>query len=543
MASNSEPLGPDFPKRRWKDILWAVQPPSPDVAGWMDWATGILFLNSQVESAEHLERILNGERTNDVRELLSTITHENVHFLQMVTTGYMYRWVCRLYGLLVTAMNPLKQELTGYIDNPDPRMLLKLEQQIRDADRLALRDHLARVDHPGPNGITVRDLLEAHALLVEKKSHWQNLNAAGYLQMLNDEAPAQEYRAAYDLARFRLNDEAAFAWFPLVASLCLGAEDPPSAFDAVVDEMARWDLPGQISEESRRQTVGKVIAAVPDMIASVEGDKTPLHPLYTPAVLAIQKRCDQGFKMPEFYADPVNKMELILTDIVRPMVFRANAKDQFAIWVPPAFDQKMIPAFLIYSVLSSRVLGADLSETHARARVPGYEWMARLEPGVTSIESGPIELESGYSGQFDPLNPDNVPDELRGKLCALWGRCLISFGVDGDEPLWTRPQIRRFIASVYRSNPAFPVYFCMLPAFGMFQLWLGSLADPAAFPNHGTALDLDLGHASVIGLLTESIGAIEDMAEKLNIPARPLIQSLLTPYPRDAAVQICSRFR
>jgi hypothetical protein len=504
----------------------------------MDWATGLLYLNREVEDGAHFEKILNREQTNETRELLSTITHENVHFLQIVTTGYMYRWVCRLYGLLVNAMKPMKQELLGYLDNPDPRVLLKLDQQIQDSDQLSLRNHLAQLDHPGANGITVRDLVEGHALLVEKKSHWQNLSATGYFQMLTEEAPAPEYRAAYDLARFRLNDEAAFAWFPLIVSLCLGTEDPPAAFDAVVDEMARWDLPVGSSEEARLEVIEKIIAVVPAMIQPVAGDTTPVHPLYTPVVLAIQSRCDEGFRMPEYYADPVNKIEPILKDVLRPVAFRANEKDQFAIWVPPSFDQKMIPVLLIYSVFSSRVLGAGLSAAKNTTRDQSFEWMAQLTPGVTSLEISGVELQRGNSGTLEPLNPDGASGELRRKLSGLWGRCVISFDLEGDDPLWTRQQIRDIIAAAHRSNPGFPAYFCMLPAFGMFKLWFGSLADPAAFPNGGTAFDL--GHASVVSLLTESIDAIQDMADELNVSARPLIQSLLTPYPRDVAMQICS---
>jgi hypothetical protein len=197
VANDLGPIGTDVPKRRWKDILGAVQAPPNEVCGWMDWATGILYLNSQVESREHSEKLLNGERTDDVRELIATITHENVHFVQTVTTSYMYRWACQLYDRLITAMKPLRQELLGYIDNPDPRTLLRIEQQVRDADRRELRNHLAQLDRRGPNGIAVRDLLESHAFLVERKTHWQGFDTLEYLQMLNDDAPAPEYRAAF----------------------------------------------------------------------------------------------------------------------------------------------------------------------------------------------------------------------------------------------------------------------------------------------------------------------------------------------------------
>lgn len=534
MANELGSVGSDLPKRRWKDILWAIQAPPDEVAGWMDWATGILYLNSQVEGPEHYETLMNGERTDDVRELLETITHENVHFVQMVTTGYMYRWACRLYDRLVKAMKPLKRELIRYIDNPDPRSLQGIEQQVLDSDRLQLRNHLAQLDRPAQNGISVRDLLESHAFLVEKKSHWRDLNGAGYLQMLNDDAPGPEYRAAYDLARFRLGDGATFAWFPLIVSLCLGAEDPPGAFDVVVGEMATWSL-SQDPQEFDSPTIRKIVATVPGMIGP-DKETVSVHPLYTPAVLAIQDKCAHGFNMPEFYADPANKIGSIMNDIIRPMVFRANAKDQFAVWVPPEFDRKMVPVLLIYSVLASRMFGADLFEGVDRTRVSGYEWTALMPPELMFLEITPDQLQCCDVEPFNRFVLGETADGLSCEICALWGRCLITFDVDGDAPIWTRDDVRRFIATIQHSNPAFPAFLSMNPEFGMFRVWFGSLADPSAFRNQGRGLDL--GHASVMEHLTESIGSIEDTAEALGFQARPLIQSLLTPYPRDFAVQI-----
>jgi hypothetical protein len=85
------------------------------------------------------------------------------------------------------------------------------------------------------------------------------------------------------------------------------------------------------------------------------------------------------------------------------------------------------------------------------------------------------------------------------------------------------------------------IWLCMNPPFGMFQVWFGSLADSSAFLNQGRALDL--GHASVMEHLSESIDAIRETAETLGLQAqaRPLIQSFLTPYPRDFAVSIVER--
>ena len=117
-----------------------------------------------------------------------------------------------------------------------------------------------------------------------------------------------------------------------------------------------------------------------------------------------------------------------------------------------------------------------------------------------------------------------------------WGRCLVSFDLEGDEPMWARPEVRRFIAAVHRSNPAFPVYLVMQPAFGMFHLWFGSLADPAALGDQGRFLNLN--HPSVVNQLIHSISAIHTMMEELGFQSRPVLQALLTSYPRGLAERV-----
>jgi hypothetical protein len=60
----------------------------------------------------------------------------------------------------------------------DPRKLLAIGAKVDTAHREALGRHLARLDRRGPNRISVRHLLERHALVAEQKIHWQGLDAA-----------------------------------------------------------------------------------------------------------------------------------------------------------------------------------------------------------------------------------------------------------------------------------------------------------------------------------------------------------------------------
>ena len=257
--------------------------------------------------------------------------------------------------------------------------------------------------------------LEAHAYLVEKKSHWVDLDSLGYLHMLNEGAPGPEYRHAYDLARFRLGDSVAFAYFPLIASLALCAADPSLAFDILITEVARSSLP-PTPGASDYPTVQKLATdTVPNLVGTSAEvyERTGLtHPIYTAALKAINDASYQGFSVLDFFADPANRLESIVTDGVRPMVFRANAEDQFPIFVPPKLSQGLVLAQVLYSVLASRVLGPQAYEASQRSEADGYDWLALVPPDLLDFPIEPTQLYSGELGVFDHLKPGEHPGGL-----------------------------------------------------------------------------------------------------------------------------------
>jgi hypothetical protein len=267
-----------------------------------------------------------------------------------------------------------------------------LEQVVTDVWRL-----LDGIDpfrkSPGANAVTVRALLESHAFLVEKISHWQGLDAPGYLQMLMDESACPEYRLPYDLARLRLGDGAAYAYFSLIVCLSLCDEDPPRAFDVLIDEMATWTL-SQRPETIDSDFASRVAALLPASIGSAAevADRARLaHPFYEAGLLAINESCSRGFHVLKFFTDPAKEMGIIVDDVLRRMVFRANSKEQFCINVPPRFDRNMTDVSLIYSVFSSRVLGTASASILARpATRPAMNGWLTSRPNSSKLRSNPI---------------------------------------------------------------------------------------------------------------------------------------------------------
>jgi len=321
----------------------------------------------------------------------------------------------------------------------------------------------------------------------------------------------------------------------MIVALCLCAQDPPRAFDAVIDQMARWPL-SRAPDEIDVKTSQKIAGMVPDFIGSSAevAERTRLeHPFYTVAVRKINDRCSEGFNILEFFGNPLEEMGKVIDDTIRPMAFRASAKEQFTIFIPKNFEQKDFQVLVLYSVLASRVLGSELLESGHRADAAGNEWMAKLLPDLLEISIEPGQLRSLDIGLLDQLHPEKAPNEWREQLAGRWGRCLLTFDLECAEALWTRQDVRDFVARLAQTNPAFPAYLCMRPPFGMFMVWFGSLVDRAALKG----LQLDLLDPSVIALVATSIDAIQRMTGKLGANARPLIQSLLTPYPPEVTEQ------
>ena len=73
--------------------------------------------------------------------------------------------------------------------------------------------------------------------------------------------------------------------------------------------------------------------------------------------------------------------------------------------------------------------------------------------------------------------------------------------------------------------------------FGPVMLvWFGALADPAAFHDNSRALNLK--HPSVVNRVTQTLQAVHKMIDDLGFQSRPVLQALLTPYPRELADKV-----
>src|SRR3974390_1032625 len=171
----------------------------PDGWAYLDWITGMIRIDSNRTDWERLkEKVPPNKRltahmlTEDELTLLETFTHEMVHYLQLCTTGYLYRLARDLLAVLAE-LPP-----ASTIDDVPEADLTRAAGRLR-----AIKEE--RLCAPGKRGLAVISLVESAAFLVQKRTHY-DLTPADYEAALVG-WPAM-YRAGYDIAREHLGDEA-----------------------------------------------------------------------------------------------------------------------------------------------------------------------------------------------------------------------------------------------------------------------------------------------------------------------------------------------
>jgi hypothetical protein len=296
-----------------------------NATGCLEWVSGLIFVNSTRAEWEAFSPGHDNPFDFDRGQLKRTIVHETFHFYQIATTGYLYRFVVQLFGLL--------QEWMGEGASRDERLKAVGEGQPISAPH-GFEAVLACLDAPGPRGLTVRGIVESAAYLYEFRAEYPTFGPKAYVEQLAVEDPGMEYRVGYDLAASVLGGAAFDALLP-VALIALCFEDPPRAFVTALETIAN---------SSRSRPVPDTLAGIRWLASSLPDDMPRLgsaaevaldssgrvqaqHPIYLEAVLHLN-----GDRIPGgpllFMVDPA-RMLASLDQLMRPMCLRERA-----IWLP-----------------------------------------------------------------------------------------------------------------------------------------------------------------------------------------------------------------
>ncbi|MFD5861963.1 hypothetical protein [Streptomyces chartreusis] len=533
---------------RWKDLLWCVQAP-PSTAAWLDWPTGLVHINAtkaEWDAAAAASTGSNAPGAHPEWELLAqSLSHENVHFMQCVTTGYMYRWALEHFRLLADGLSELGYPFAEVGDAK--KALLAATEFVSRGTAEALRGHTDKLNIRGPYGLTVRHLVEAHALVLEQLIHTEPVDAQILLQRLDAVSPNADYRLAYDLCRFWLGSGRAFDLFPALVTVSLCTDSPPQAFVrllAAADAHGLSDDAGEnidiIHRMADEVTNDLLIGSAVEVWSERDGE----HPVYGPAVRRLNELAGTGdFSIRAFMADPVSSIEALVDEVVRPTLFRPSEDGVFAIQLPTKIFERgkkaeeEMQVLLLVSALGNRIHQIAHEETEGEKwSVPELFWLCEAVPNIRLLEIGNEWLQDAEKETLTALlDVHRIPPEKRQQTVGIWGCCVLDFPT---ARMGTSPRdanVRRFVRVLHSRLPSFPMYLEFTDSMGMFFLWFGALADSDAWVG---AAQLDISHPSVVLRVGEAVACMREVGRMLEYDVTPQVDRILSPYPPELSREV-----
>ncbi|MFH2047413.1 MAG: hypothetical protein ABIK92_19975 [Pseudomonadota bacterium] len=303
----------------------------PEVAGYLEWGSGILRVNCSFEDWEFINNHPAGTRSFATRSIMATLTHETFHFLQICTSGFLYSFACQYFDLM---RKYIKQEAGYPLTDEKIKAFLKNPSGVTDD----IINHISVLDRPGSSGVTVRDIVESAAYLYEHKTHYIDLDIAGYEKFLSQDLPPKEYYHAFHKAKEILG-KTAFDNFLFAAFISLCFSRPEVVFDDVLKKIADHkliyrddnDIPKFINAIQSLFSVHSALGSAAE-VALRKGSQF-WHPVYNNAILSLNETATQ-YSPIALVVDPnAMTIEAALSN-VRPTVFNKNY-----ILIPKSFEK------------------------------------------------------------------------------------------------------------------------------------------------------------------------------------------------------------
>src|SRR5439155_15700726 len=148
----------------------------PDGWAYLDWVTGIVRINCGKDEYLGLKAktevdFQQGRVSSEQQRLLETVTHEVTHYFQVCTTGYLHRLVRELTNALLDTL-------------PEVMDVDQLPEEALMAAGRRLNEIKQRLTVAGPRNLTILDLIEGAAFLIQKRYHFPKLTGLGYADLL-----------------------------------------------------------------------------------------------------------------------------------------------------------------------------------------------------------------------------------------------------------------------------------------------------------------------------------------------------------------------
>lgn len=337
------------------------------VLGYLEWASGILFVNATYDEFKGATSGSLGQPlTPRQRYLLQTITHESYHFAQVVTTGFFFRFACQALKCVSGILRPPldADRVESLLATPPPMS----EEYI---------DLVATLDAHSGDNLTNRAVIESSTIFFEHREHLRGLDHDSYLKLLRVRIPlrSSEYRIAYEIATDVLGPQAFDAFLP-VSFIALCFDSPPDAFRGALTALRRNGSPREWTLRIVQQVFESIGSSHRPLGSAVEVMETGLnHPIYSAVVMALNDNSGKVSPIEMMIRPDRNTLDYYLP-IVRPTLFRKGVlhiPKAFSDRYPQSSASEVISAIAILGALSMRI-GFD--ESFSKYRViaeEGYE--------------------------------------------------------------------------------------------------------------------------------------------------------------------------
>lgn len=516
------------------ELLWPIVP-TGDVAGSLDWFTGVLALDVAHEVWRNPETA--------PRELVEaahlTFSHEFFHFVQLTTMGFLHRWAARLYHLVLPAFERTKDpqgRVFGQSFAVLKAMIREGSTRLTADERHSLEQHFSVLDTPSACGLTIRAVFEGQAYFAERTANYQIQRPSDWTPHLKA-APDPIYRIAFDFLAFAADYSLAYEWFSLMAAVSLCSERPADSFERLAITLGQADAAQTIwrdlqSDGARLQFLQGLIpdAACASPLEWVAQPQA-LHPMLAKAVEKLADATNEKrFDPVSLFAHPGSGLlRLAESDVIEvPIIFRPAPPSKLAIQAVSGSDEGTTLALFTLGATCRQLVRAIAAESEEVGckRIEEVSWLVRDHTPVMMD----LALEDLVSGDPSRMVMIFAPKaETAEKLTTLWGRVVLRVPPELDPTqdalLPTVPQARRLAQALHRRLPMFPVY--LLPQ-GNFYEWFGSLAPDEALI--GTTVDVL--HPDVQTVAREAERAIYASAAQAKKNPRLAVQRLLAPLYR-----------
>lgn len=286
----------------------------------------IVTVNYEMETLTEILKAKDAERLSrepdvpeDIRNYLSTLSHEVIHFIHSVATSYMYRQAIRMWGEVRRCRNHVRDLPNGQPIHLPLVGVKGISETLADFGRKS-----TLLSAPPIEGITAYDVLEGAAVFISHRMHLPDMGHDDYLgrlvQMFGD--ASSPYCNAYRLGAEFFGED----FFEVFSPLCffaLCSADPGSTYCRSLQAIGKSGFLRRNRRPSVRE-IGEIVAAsgVGRLRTAAEELQNKLqHPILTPYMLQITRN-PANPPIVEFAARPyayenVDLFELFMPPIVR----------------------------------------------------------------------------------------------------------------------------------------------------------------------------------------------------------------------------------